>query len=155
MTIKNLITVAIVHLLMLALPVSAGVILQNSGSGCQSKGVACNSISTAVIPASEKPVSSEMQDNCSAKINKKLTVTPWSKALADLNDGQSLANGFEVFQASDLAVLSPAKDNLNYDIISDADIQDCNIDEVPIPSAGWLFASALLGFITFSNRHRA
>jgi hypothetical protein len=51
--------------------------------------------------------------------------------------------------------LSADKSNADYDIISQSDVQNCNVGEVPVPTAGWLFASALVAFITFSNRRRA
>ena len=155
MTIKNLITIGIVYSLIQVLPASAGVLMLNSGANCQSKGFICDAGTTSESQASDKHASLKSNNNCSAQINKKSLHTPWSQILVDLNKDESLTNVFDAFQSSDLPVVSELKDNLDYDTISNADIKRCNVDEVPIPAAGWLFVSALLGFITFSNRHRA
>ena len=154
MTIKNLITIGIVYSLIQVLHASAGVVMLNSGVDCQSKGFICDAITTKYQSA-DKHASLKTNNNCSAQINKKPIHTLWSQMLVDLNKDESLTNVFDVFQASGLPVASELKDNLDYDIIADADIQSCNVDEVPIPAAGWLFVSAILGFITFSNRRRA
>ena len=154
MTIKKLITIGIVYSLIQVLHASAGVVMLNSGVDCQSKGFICDAITTKYKSA-DKHASLKTNSNCSAQINKKPLHTLWSQMLVDLNKDESLTNVFDVFQASDLPVASELKDNLDYDIIADADIQSCNVDEVPIPAAGWLFVSAILGFITFSNRRRA
>lgn len=155
MTIKNLITSAIVYSLIQILPASAGVALPNSGADCQSKGFVCDGIAASGNQVSDKHASSKMHGNCSAQINKKLSYSPWDQILVDLNKDESITNIFDAFQGSDLASVTELKDNLDYNAISDSDRQNCNVDEVPIPAAGWLFTSALLGFITFSNRRRA
>ena len=150
MTIKNLIAIGTVYLLTQGLPVSASVL---SGIDCQSKGLICDAITTK-SHAANKYASLKTNNNCSAQINKKPLHTLWSQILVDLNKDESLTNVFDAFQASDLPVASELKDNLDYDTIADADMHSCNVDEVPIPAAGWLFVSAILGFITFSNRRR-
>jgi len=155
MTIKNLTTLAIIYSLIQVLPVSAGVVFKNSSADCQSDGVICNIKNAAGNQADNRYISSKTHGDCSAKTYKKPTPEPWSEIFSDFNKGESLTNAFYVFEASDLTIASSEKDNLDYDTISDLDAQNCNVDEVPIPAAGWLFASALLGFITFSNRHRA
>ena len=154
MTIKNLTTLAIIYSLIQVLPVSAEVVFKNSSADCQFEGVICKAKNVGANIAGNRYVSSKMHSNCSAKTYKKPTPAPWSEILSDLSKGESLTNAFYVFEASDLTIASSEKDNLDYDTISDIDAQNCNVDEVPIPAAGWLFASALLGFITFSNRHR-
>ena len=154
MTIKKLITIGIAYSLIQVLHASAGVVMLNSGVDCQSKGFICDAITTKSQSA-DKHASLKTNNNCSAQINKKPLHTLWSQMLVDLNKDESLTNVFDAFQASGLPVASELKDNLDYDTIADADIQSCNVDEVPIPAAGWLFVSAILGFITFSNRRRA
>ncbi len=134
MTIKSLITTAIVYSLIQVCPASAGIVMQNS--------------------ASDKIVLAKPHNDCNAQDNKKTIPALWNQILVDLNKGESITNVFDVFKASDLATAAELRGSLDYDTISAADIQNCNINEVPIPAAGWLFASALLGFITFSNRHR-
>ena len=153
MTIKNLIISGIVCSLLQVLPASAGVLMLNSGVNCQSKGFICDAITTK-NQAADKHASLKTNNNCSAQTNKKPLHILWSQILVDLNKDESLTNVFDAFQASGLPVASELKDNFDYDIIADGDIQSCNVDEVPIPAAGWLFVSALLGFITFSNRRR-
>ena len=154
MTIKNLITIGIVYSLIQVLHASAGVVMLNSDVDCQSKGFICDAITTKYQSA-DKHASLKTNNNCSAQTNKKPLHILWSQILVDLNKDESLTNVFDTFQSSDLPVVSELKDNLDYDTISNADIKSCNVDEVPIPATGWLFVSALLGFITFSNRHRA
>ena len=154
MTIKKLITIGIVYSLIQVLHASAGVVMLNSGVDCQSKGFICDAITTK-YQSTDKHASLKTNNNCSAQINKKPLHTLWSQMLVDLNKDESLTNVFDAFQASGLPVASELKDNLDYDTIADADIQSCNVDEVPIPAAGWLFVSAILGFISFSNRRRA
>ena len=151
MTIKNLIAIGTVYLLTQGLPASAGVL---SGIDCQSKGFICDAITTKNQVA-DKHASSKTNNNCSAQTNKKPSHTLWNQIFVDLNKDESLTNVFDAFQASGLLVASELKDNLDYDTIADADIHSCTVDEVPIPAAGWLFVSAILGFITFSNRRRA
>ena len=155
MTIKNLITIAIVCSLGQVLTASAGVIPLSSGADCQAKSFVCDAIAASGIQIADKHASSKIQGNCSTQMSKKLLHTPWDQILVDLNKDESITNIFDVFQGSGLASVSENKDSLDYDIISDSDRQNCNVDEVPIPAAGWLFASALLGFITYSNRRRA
>jgi hypothetical protein len=155
MTIKNLITFTIYCLLALVLPATAGAALQNPDSDCQAKGAICNVMAEINNQAINMPVASKTSSNCSAEINKKPTTTARSPLLVDFNVSASLSNVFDVLQGSDLAMTSQIKEDLNYDKISDSDVQNCNVNEVPIPAAGWLFATALLGFIAFSNRHRA
>ena len=135
MKIKSLITTAIIYSFIQVLPATAGVVMQNH--------------------AGDKLVSVKTNNECNAQVNKNPAPALWNQILVDLNKGESLTNIFDVFIASDLTTTSELKNNLDYDTISEVDIQNCNINEVPIPAAGWLFASALLGFITFSNRHRA
>lgn len=154
MTIKNLITLGIVYSLIQVLPASAGAIPHNSGVDCQSTGLICDSINASRNQASDKHTLLKTNNNCSAQVNKKPSHSPWDQMVSDLNKGESLTNVFDAFQASSLPAASELKDNLDYDTISNSDIQSCNVDEVPIPATGWLFVSALLGFITFSNRHR-
>lgn len=155
MTIKNLITLAIVCSLGQVLTASAGVIPLSSGADCQAKSFVCDAIAASGIQVADKHASSKMHSNCSAQINQKLSYSPWDQILVDLNKDESITNIFDAFQGSDLASVTELKDNLDYNAISDSDRQNCNVDEVPIPAAGWLFTSALLGFITFSNRRRA
>jgi hypothetical protein len=155
MMIKNLITITTYYLFVLVFPATAGDALQNSGSDCQAKGAICNVIAEINNQAIDTPLASKTRGNCSAEINKNLTTTPWSQLLVDFNVSASLTNVFDSIQGSDLAMTSQVNENLNYDKISDSDVQNCNVNQVPIPAAGWLFATALLGFITFSNRHRA
>ena len=153
MTMKNLITVGIVYLLIQGLPATAGIPMPNSGANCQSKGFICDAIN-AKNQAADKHDALKTNNNCSAQANKKPLHTLWSQLLVDLNKDESLINVFDAFQASGLPVASELKDDLDYDTMADADIPSCNVDEVPIPAAGWLFVSAILGFITFSNRRR-
>ena len=137
MTIKCQLTIAIISSFIQVLPATAAINVQNS--------------------ANNKPASAKSSNDCSVQVSKNTApeIEIWNQILVDLNKGESLTNVFDVFKASNLAATSELKDNLDYDTISEVDIQNCNINEVPIPAAGWLFASALLGFITFSNRHRA
>lgn len=58
-------------------------------------------------------------------------------------------------ESSEVSFFSPDKINVDYDKISQSSVRNCNVDVVPAPTAGWLFASALIAFITFSNRRRA
>ena len=153
MTIKKLITIGIVYSLIQVLHASAGVVMLNSGVDCQSKGFICDAITTKYQSA-DKHASLKTNNNCSAQINKKPLHTLWSQMLVDLNKDESLTNVSDAFQASGLLVASELKDNLDYDTIADADIHSCNVDEVPIPAAGWFFVSSILGFIAFSNRRR-
>ena len=135
MTIKFLMITAIVYSLIQVLPASEGIVMQNS--------------------ASDKLILAKTRSDCKAQDNKKTTSARWNQMLVDLSKGESITNILDIFKASDLSAASELSISLDYDVMSDADIQNCNINEVPIPAAGWLFASALLGFITFSNRHRA
>ena len=153
MTIKSLTTTGIVYLLIQGLPASAGVVMLSPGVNCQSKGFICDAITTK-NQAADKHASSKTNNNCSAQTNKKPLHTLWSEIFVDLNKDESLTSVFEAFQASGLPVALELKDNLDYDTIADADIQRCNVDEVPIPAASWLFVSSILGFIAFSNRRR-
>ena len=153
MTIKNLTTIGIVYLLIQGLPASAGVVMLSPGVNCQSKGFICDAITTK-NQAADKHASSKTNNNCSAQTNKKPLHTLWSEIFVDLNKDESLTSVFDAFQASGLPVALELKDNLDYDTIADADIQRCNVDEVPIPAASWLFVSSILGFIAFSNRRR-
>ena len=153
MTIKKLITIGIVYSLIQVLHASAGVVMLNSGVDCQSKGFICDAITTKYQSA-DKHASLKTNNNCSAQTNKKPLHTLWSEIFVDLNKDESLTSVFDAFQASGLPVALELKDNLDYDTIADADMQRCNVDEVPIPAAGWLFVSSILGFIAFSNRRR-
>jgi hypothetical protein len=139
MHIKNLITLTLFYSLIQAMPVLAGFgvtseISQNS---------AINQDNSAV------------QANCGAQIQTKLTDVPLTQLFVDLSNGQSLSNALYAFQGSDNHLTVEAKNSVDYDAISKADVQNCHVNEVPVPAAVWLFASALVGFITFSNRRRA
>ena len=155
MIIKNLLFTAIIFSLTQILPAAAGITGQNM--------------------VSDAPILVKAGKDCSALVKSNSTPAPWSQLLVDLNlanlnpadlnladlnpadlkKGESFTNIFDIFKASDLAQASEIKKGLDFDRISDATVTNCPINEVPIPAAGWLFASALLGFITFSNRHRA
>lgn len=160
MIIKNLLFTAIIFSLTQILPAAAGITGQNM--------------------VSDAPILVKAGKDCSALVKSNSTPAPWSQLLVDLNlvnlnpadlnladlnpaylnpadlkKGESFTNIFDIFIAPDLAQASEIKKGLDFDMISDATITNCPINEVPIPAAGWLFASALLGFITFSNRHRA
>ena len=160
MIIKTLLFTAIIFSLTQILPAAAGIAGQNM--------------------VSDAPILVKAGKDCSALVKSNSTPAPWSQRLVDLNlanlnpadlnladlnpavsnpaylnQDESFTNIFDIFKASDLAQASEIKKGLDFDMISDATITNCPINEVPIPAAGWLFASALLGFITFSNRHRA
>ena len=134
MTIKNQILSALFYFMIQVVPATAGTSVQ--------------------VIANDQPVSVANSNECSAQPNKKSFTAAWSQVLVDFNKGESFNNVFDVFKKSDLNAPNELPDNVDYDSISQLDSQNCNINEVPIPAAGWLFASALLGFITYSNRHR-
>lgn len=134
MIIKSLIFTAIIYFLSQILPVMAGTSLQSKGNNA--------------------PVLVKVSKDCSTQTITRPTPAVSSQLFVDLNKGD-LFPGEQVFKVADLPNASKIKESLNYDAISDANMTNCRVNEVPIPAAGWLFATALFGFITFSNRHRA
>ena len=104
--------------------------------------------------ANNAPVLIKVSKDCSAQVIARPGNAVSSQLFVDLNKG-NLFLGEQVFKSTDLPNASKLKESLDYDAISDANVTNCRLNEVPIPAAGWLFASALLGFISFSNRHRA
>ena len=134
MIIKSLIFTAIIYSLIQVLPAMAVTPIQSM--------------------ANNAPVLIKVSKDCSAQVITRPIPAVSSQLFVDLNKSE-LLSGDQVFKVTDLPNASKLKESLDYDAISDAYITNCRVNEVPIPAAGWLFASALLGFITFSNRHRA
>jgi hypothetical protein len=139
MHIKNLITLTLLYSLIQAMPVFAGL----------------DMTSVISLNSEKNQNNSAVQADCGNQIQTKLTDAPWTQLFVDLNKGQSLTNAIYTFQASDDNLVMETKSAMDYDTISNIDVQTCHVDEVPVPAAGWLFVSALIGFITFSNRRRA
>ena len=134
MIIKSLIFTAIIYSLIQVLPAMAATPIQRM--------------------VNDAPVLIKVSKDCSAQVITRPITAISSQLFVDLNKGD-LFPGEQVFKSTDLPNVSKLKESLDYDAISDANITNCRVNEVPIPAAGWLFASALLGFITFTNRHRA
>lgn len=134
MIIKSLIFTAIIYSLIQVLPAMAATPIQRM--------------------VNDAPVLIKVSKDCSAQVITRPITAISSQLFVDLNKGD-LFPGEQVFKSTDLPNASKLKESLDYDAISDANIANCRVNEVPIPAAGWLFASALLGFITFTNRHRA
>ena len=174
--IKNLTISSLLYALIQVSPASAATLVNNSENTCLANSVACksavavlNSIdSSTQVSASTNFFDSQLQSkkeiyaenssvkvhgNCDTQTHK--TTTPLSQIVADLSGGDKFGNVLFSIDSSDAKIVSESKDAFDYDMISQSDLSNCHVGEVPIPTAGWLFASALLSFITFSNRRRA
>ena len=134
MIIKSLIFTAIIYSLIQVLPAMAATPIQNM--------------------VNNAPVLIKVSKDCSAQVIARPIAAVSSQLFVDLNKGD-LFPGEQVFKSTDLPNASKLKENLDYDAISDANVTNCRVNEVPIPAAGWLNTSSLAGFITFSNRLRA
>ena len=130
MIIKSLIYTAIIYFLIQVLPAIAGTPLQTK--------------------ANNAPVLIKVSNDCSAQVITRPTTVVSSQLFVDLNKGD-LFPGEQVFKVTDLPNASKLIESLDYDAISDANIMNSHVNEVPIPAAGWLKspALALVGFITF------
>ncbi len=174
--IKNLTISALLYALIQVSPASAATLVNNSENTCLANSVACksavavfNSIdSSAQVSASTNFFDFQLQSkkeiyvenssvkvhgNCDTQIHK--TTAPLSQIVAELSGGEKFGNVLFSIESSDAKIVLENKDALDYDMISQSDVSNCHVGEVPIPKAGWLFASALLSFIIFSNRRRA
>ena len=174
--IKNLTRFALLYALIQVLPASAFALDNNSENTCQANSVACksavavlNSIDSSAKVSdstnffdfqlqSKKEIYAEnssvkVHGNCDTQTHK--ITTPLSQIVADLSGEEEFGNALFYIESSDAKIVSERKDAFDYDMISQSDVSNCRVGEVPIPTAGWLFASALLSFIIFSNRRRA
>lgn len=174
--IKNLTTSALLYALIQIAPAMAESAEHNSEHACLAGSVACKSVvavlnaidNNAEISTSKKffdfqmPTQKEIyaetssaktHTSCGTQAHK--TSTPLSQIIAGLSGGEKFGNVLFAIESSDAKIIPDAKGGVDYDMISQSDVLSCHVDEVPIPTAGWLFASALLGFITFSNKRRA
>lgn len=177
MNIKTLISLSLMYSLIQVLPASAGVNLptasiQNVANDCQLNGVICNktininnntdysNINNSNVQVENNKLAGAgnglivVRSDCGAQISRKVADTPLSQIFVDLSKGESLSNALYAFQGLTFNQTQEVDNGLDYDTISQLDTQNCHVNEVPAPAAGWLFASALIGFITYSNRRR-
>ena len=78
----------------------------------------------------------------------------WERFLNDFSDGRLVSNINYVFSGVAINLNDSDSDFIDYDAMAGSDLKNCDVSEVPIPAAGWLFASAIVGFVGLSNRRR-
>ena len=78
----------------------------------------------------------------------------WERFLNDFSDGRLVSNINYVFSGVAINLNDSDSDFIDYDAMAGSDLKNCDVSEVPIPAAAWLFASAIVGFVGLSNRRR-
>lgn len=144
-----------------ALPVLANADVQTSTTDCQLSGKQCVSFGahSALNDKSKQAQSatSEAEGTCRAQAGKVKEDIQWDKFTKGIANGESISSLLYALDSSAISPVTPSNINTNdvdYDVISEADVKNCKVNEVPLPSAGWLFVSSIIGFATFSNRRR-
>jgi hypothetical protein len=175
--LKNLILLALMLILTQILSAQAALTASQTEHICQDNSVACknfvtvlNSIDNNTLASKKETISASVlafqlqtkkeiyAENTLPKANGNCDGATYQSLNRESNVGSTIntfSNTLFSLESLDGKFLSADKSNADYDIISQSDVQNCNVDEVPVPTAGWLFGSALVAFITFSNRRRA
>lgn len=144
-----------------AISVLANTDVQTSMTDCQLKGKQCvNFGAQSNLNDKSKDAQSaaiEAEGTCRTQAGKVKEDIQWDKFTKGIANGESISS---LLYALDSSTLSPVTsgnidtNDVDYDVISEADVKNCKVNEVPLPSAGWLFVSSIIGFATFSNRRR-
>jgi hypothetical protein len=174
---KNLFIFALLYTQIQALPVFAdGISANNKDLACLADSVACKSVITVLnsIDDNNKQVINHanisffdfqtltkkeiyneavlVKSKADCGAGAKNNIIPSNQMMLNLGVTSLFKN---TFIANENTKITASKNIIDYDAISQSDVQSCMVDVVPVPTAGWLFASALIVFITFSNRRRA
>jgi hypothetical protein len=158
---KILSCLTLLYLMIQATTVLANTDVKTTIADCWLNGKQCATVNVPNIPNNQskhvESSSNVAQTTCNTQASRLREDIQWNKLTKAIANGESISG---LLYALDNSTDSLAVQNeinaidVDYDSISNADVQKCDVNVVPLPSAGWLFASSIIGFATFSSRRR-